>query len=710
MATLLAWKDILRPIRDGYRHFFPAPDTGPSPEERRKRREQDQLKGFTYFDTFEQLESWDATKVDLLQRANTPLLPRPAYAGVEALPKANVLLCHDYAGNYHDYESVQQMGLEDEIYACEYLQFVAILVYFSHKLVCVPPPTWTNTLHRNGVKSLGTILVEPQTKDTERLLQRTGANGSVTFGLARQLGNIAKYHGFDGFIVNIEKPFAKDEWDAHTLEAFLLQLKQELGDDRELIWYDALTVGNEVRYQNGLNLNNLPFARACGRLLTNYCWTEDQARDSVQIAAEYSMPLENVFFGIDVWAQNSTAFTHPRTTYPRLGGGGTNTGIAVAKLAELGLSAGVFAPAWSYEHFPGRGKEIERVMWEGEALPSDIYCSCGNPIFRHKTSGGCICPHSRLAPAGSETFFFTDFARAIASHSGDEREKVYSGHTRHSQIGSQAPLPLPSPLPSADEGRRPQLIHCFGGPAEEPSKVVISYRGCPANTFTRSEEMSFSIALYRFAMPADYSLRLTIKYQCLRKDIIDVTPSLYLEFTGHRQSLLLSSHESEGIHTIETRLGASSSAADTMARFEELGVDLQGFHGTGTVAILEIYSIGIAPEVHHNNPHQHSIQGIHIVHHGEGETRHVRLRWEHAENYERSVRDVPHSDVTGSFSHFIVRMDGMQIGRAYTREYILSSQLAEALADQEVEVEIIGVGFDGQTLACQKTTLGMGSG
>ena len=55
MAYLLGWKDVLRPIRDGYRHLFPAPDTGPTPEERRKQRALDRLKGFTYFDTFEQL-------------------------------------------------------------------------------------------------------------------------------------------------------------------------------------------------------------------------------------------------------------------------------------------------------------------------------------------------------------------------------------------------------------------------------------------------------------------------------------------------------------------------------------------------------------------------------------------------------------------------------------------------------------------------------
>jgi endo-beta-N-acetylglucosaminidase D len=235
MAGILGWKDILRPIRDGFRHVFPAPDTGPTPEERRKRRDQDRLKGFTYFDTFEQLEAWSTQESYPLQRANTPLLPRCVNSNLEE-QRANVLLCHDYGGTYHDYESVQEIVLNDEMYACEYFQYVETFVYFSHKLVCVPPPTWTNALHRNGVKSLGTILLEPQTKETERLLQHVGEGDSMVFKLARQLADIAKHYCFDGWLVNIEKAFPIASWSPEILRSFLAQLRQELGDDMQLVW------------------------------------------------------------------------------------------------------------------------------------------------------------------------------------------------------------------------------------------------------------------------------------------------------------------------------------------------------------------------------------------------------------------------------------------------------------------------------------------
>lgn len=236
MAGILGWRDILRPIRDGYRHLFPSPDTGPTPEEREKQRVQDVLKGFAYFDTFDQLEEWDESLSDPLQRANTPLLLRPGAVQDEG-GGASVLLCHDYAGNYHDYEHIQQVGVDDESYSCEYLQYVDTFVYFSHKLACIPPPSWTNLLHRNGVKVLGTLLVEPQTKEIERLLDHSKTeDGSLNFVTARKLADIATHYGFDGWLVNIEKPFPKDHWSAALLEAFLSQLKDHLGPHHQLLW------------------------------------------------------------------------------------------------------------------------------------------------------------------------------------------------------------------------------------------------------------------------------------------------------------------------------------------------------------------------------------------------------------------------------------------------------------------------------------------
>ncbi|KAH3965569.1 hypothetical protein HBI37_002250 [Parastagonospora nodorum] len=695
MASILGWKDILRPIRDGYRHLFPTPDTGPSPEERRLQRERDRLKGFEYFDTFDQLEGWEESDSDPLQISNTPLLPRIVGTAAKEGPKARVLLVHDYAGNYHDYENVQGADLAEEMYACEDLQYVDSFVYFSHKLVCVPPPTWANTLHRNGVLALGTILVEPQTKETDRFLQHTSSDGNMTFGLATKLANIAKHYGFDGYLVNIEIPFPREAWSPNILQAFLVQLRDELGDNRQLVWYDALTTSNKISYQNALTASNLLFAQACGGILTNYCWGESEASRSKTIALQSGFPPEQIFFGVDVWAQNNSGSHQSRSTYPKKGGGGTNTGAAVTKLAELGLSAGIFAPAWSFEHFPVQGRAIERTMWHGDDLPNDVDCSCGNAAVRHQqTQGCCITKSARCFPAGWEMFFFTDFSRSFAKHVTDG--------PLHAQLGAQAPLPIP--VPCVNQGSQARIAHRLAqGPQ---SKLVIEAHNCiQADVLT--QYFDCYIPLYSLNMPAVGGLALEVTYRNLATDT-GAVPSLSLKLINRDEPRLLPIEDNGGVHTMRAKIGPQTDT-DEGGGLKELGFHLTGFGGEGTVPILEIYPISITPLQSDNVPHVHSIYEVQLQHRGEGENKHVRLCWKFTGTTEDRLSGIPYSHLTGPFSYFLVNINGTQCGRTYTLESILTKEMQKTFTEKELEVEIIGVGFVGQNLARHVTALHLSS-
>lgn len=122
--------------------------------------------------------------MDPSSRANTPLLKRSGSRVNDQIgPTTLVLLCHDYSGGYHDYESVRPSPLQNKLYACHYPQYINTFVYFSHKLVCIPPPTWINTMHRNGVKVLGTFMIERGSVHIERMLDQV--NGE--FFVAKQL-------------------------------------------------------------------------------------------------------------------------------------------------------------------------------------------------------------------------------------------------------------------------------------------------------------------------------------------------------------------------------------------------------------------------------------------------------------------------------------------------------------------------------------------
>ncbi|KAH7393063.1 glycosyl hydrolase family 85 protein [Pyrenochaeta sp. MPI-SDFR-AT-0127] len=688
MAYLLGWKDILRPIRDGYRHLFPTPDTGPTPEGRCKQRELDRVKGFIYFDTFEQLEVWSEAESDLIQRANTPLLHRRYVDAKDDPGKASVLLIHDYAGNYHDYESVQGVSVDEEEYACEYLQYVDTFIYFSHKLVCVPPPTWTNSLHRNGVEALGTLLIEPQTVGSEQLLQCEDEN-ERSFPMAKQLAKLAKHYSFDGWLINVEKSFPKDDWNAELLQMFLRDLRAELGEGKRLIWYDALTINNKVSYQNALNSYNLPFAKETGNMLTNYCWNEAGAESSVQPASEH---LRSLHFGIDVWAQNTTKLTRPRITYPEKGGGGTNTGMAVAKLADLRLSAGIFAPAWSFEHFPCHGRAVERATWEGTRLPDDIDCSCGNCNTRHQPNlQSPIIRSAREYAAGSETFFYTDFSRAFLKRENKEREN-FGGHKLNAQLGAQSILPIP--LTSKDSIQAITLSNCLEDSGGQTQLVIESHK----NSLSAGDEnCQCWLPLYKVDMPANGSLYFRVNCRNLLGPITNTLVSFYLKFTSGHQFLAIPT--SDGIQSLESKIGT---VQDPSLRLQEFGIHVQWSPtvDAGALRLVEIAEICILPQSALKVSKSCTIRNIHVEHRGEGKNMNTRLCWDYgiAGDFE-SINGIPYSETTGPFSYFFIRLNGVTLGRAYALEHPLLTNTMDRFKGEDIEIEVSGVGFDGQKLA-----------
>lgn len=320
------WKRIGRDIGKRLKDILnPLPHPGPSKEERRDRRIRDALKGLVYFDDFDELLAWQPSEGDPVQVSNYPLLKRATnQVHDQHHPTTNVILCHDYKGGYHDYESIRPEPLEHEMFSCELLQYVDTFIYFSHKLVCVPPASWTNTLHRNGVRVLGTFVIEPQTSENDRMLSFVDGESTV----AKALASMAEYFGFDGWLLNVEKEFSGElhDWPTSMIN-FISSLRYHLEQQGRILWYDALTLDNKRDYQNALTEKNVRFAKAAGGLFTNYKWTKQKVSSSRGVATENSISSSKIFFGIDVWAQNTNISGHRRTTYPPQGGGGTNTGL-----------------------------------------------------------------------------------------------------------------------------------------------------------------------------------------------------------------------------------------------------------------------------------------------------------------------------------------------------------------------------------------------
>ncbi|KAI4382878.1 hypothetical protein MLD38_008781 [Melastoma candidum] len=119
----------------------------------------------------------------------------------ELAERGRVLVCHDMQGGYVDDKWVQG-GNNPDAYAIWHWHLIDIFVYFSHNLVTLPPPCWTNTAHRHGVKVLGTFIAEwDEGRQTCNKLLATSATALM---YADRLVELAAMLGFDGWLLNLE--------------------------------------------------------------------------------------------------------------------------------------------------------------------------------------------------------------------------------------------------------------------------------------------------------------------------------------------------------------------------------------------------------------------------------------------------------------------------------------------------------------------------
>jgi len=214
------------------------------------------LKSRSYFDSFH----FQFNRSTVPFRRNSDCLPN----------RPRVLVCHDMKGGYVDDKWVQ--GCENEAgFAIWHWYLMDIFVYFSHSLVTIPPPCWTNTAHRHGVKVLGTFITEwDEGKATCKEMLATKESAQM---YAERLAELATALGFDGWLINIENDI--DEEQIPNMKEFVSHLKKVLHLSTPgalVIWYDSVTVRGNLQWQDQLTELNKPFFDLCDGIFMNYTW------------------------------------------------------------------------------------------------------------------------------------------------------------------------------------------------------------------------------------------------------------------------------------------------------------------------------------------------------------------------------------------------------------------------------------------------------
>ncbi|EGD77440.1 hypothetical protein PTSG_08537 [Salpingoeca rosetta] len=215
--------------------------------------------------------------------ARVPLRPRLTSSANKG---PRLLVCHDMMGGYKQ-DHLPQGQDDANIFTLLHWHLMDTFVYFAHDLVSLPPPTWTNLAHINGVKVLGTFITEWDAgHNTCAQLLKDEHTRQLA---AEKLAAIMHFHKFEGWLVNIEN----DVSNTRALIDFVDRVRIEchsLVPTSTVLWYDAVTTEGRLVWQNQLNRKNAPFFHAADGIFLNYTWTPALLHSSATFAATVTAP------------------------------------------------------------------------------------------------------------------------------------------------------------------------------------------------------------------------------------------------------------------------------------------------------------------------------------------------------------------------------------------------------------------------------------
>ncbi|KAI8584447.1 hypothetical protein K450DRAFT_216450 [Umbelopsis ramanniana AG] len=356
------------------------------------------------------------------------------------------------AGGYREDEMVQGNDYET-IWSCQTWHLVDIFVYFSHHRITIPPVNFTNACHRNNVLSLGTFIVEWQEGVSELEKFLLGPSKDADFDkekpssdmwnphYADKLVEIAEQYKFDGWLINIESPFAASplpaEYKAQQMVKLLRYLTEKLHQripHSKIIWYDSMTKNGDIKWQNTLNDMNSGFFDVTDGIFTNYCWKADTPAAAFEKAKAMGRKSNEVYMGSDVWGRGSFA-------------SGFETWKGVQEASKFNLSSAIFGPAWTYEFLGAENFSInDSLLWYG-GMPSQYPLLGQNEIISleagpttveiqdNRRYGISDIVPSR--PASTTATFFTCFDRGygdVFNIAGERQMLKKWSHISHQSI------------------------------------------------------------------------------------------------------------------------------------------------------------------------------------------------------------------------------------------------------------------------------------
>lgn len=181
--------------------------------------------------------------------------------------------------------------------------------YFSHNYVTIPPLTWINAAHRNGVAVLGTFIIEFD--NARHLLDQILKSKEDMTKYIEALVLVTREFSFEGWLINIE--CSADDEQVPMLKQFIqtlsIRIHQEIPHGK-IIWYDSVIESGSLSWQNEVNEDNIQMYQGTDGILLNYGWSHENLNRTAEILNNDPTEMAKVFVGIDVFGRGQTAGFH----------------------------------------------------------------------------------------------------------------------------------------------------------------------------------------------------------------------------------------------------------------------------------------------------------------------------------------------------------------------------------------------------------------
>ncbi|KAI8087826.1 endo-b-N-acetylglucosaminidase [Gilbertella persicaria] len=506
----------------------------------------DALEPLSYgLESMKELYDWKPSDNDRFHVASVPIQTRNL--AMDTRPR--LLLTHDMAGGYKKDAQVQGSHYK-EIYYIQDWHLVDIFNYFSHKRVSIPPVNWINACHRNGVKCLGTFLVEGdnQMHEMEALLHGPPLVPPPSDDPMRlwhpfyadKLVAIAKYFGFDGWLINIESEFfsfpTNPRFKAQELAKFIGYLTETIHQQipgSQIIWYDSMIYTGDIYYQNQLTHRNMLFFKEADGIFINYWWRKEYPEMTRRMAERCGKSGFDVYFGTDVWGRGT------------FGGGGFNSHKAIKTATYANTSSALFGMAWTYEYFNKADFEkMDRLFWHGgkdTEYPSQT-CSTSSESeeseekslqTRHKGIADVI---PFILPVPDKDAFVTWFDRGFGTrfyHKGKLLLSEPWSHLSHQAILPNLDYQHPNCLPIDENVQFSCSLECEYDAFHGDTSLVVKGQRLTYRE-SRDTEVEVLIPLYQLNVNVSQGALLRYVYQTPLKEDVKIIMSCHFSLQTHR--------------------------------------------------------------------------------------------------------------------------------------------------------------------------------